>query len=251
MIILNEDYFKSMKNFREENGLQDELTDNDCKCYANMLSVYADITHQKYSFDEMLKTYDYITDVIDGKRPDIMIIKDHFRDIFRLLKGYSITEDLDDETTKKIAFLIYQAKCVFVMDSETQQPTWNMEMFNEGTKAFLDEYEYELKEFPSKFTIENYSGDSRDDYGYSIENPISVTSVALQYDYLNSIETDDGKPIIYDRTGSYSGKNDIFVDEYNVYVKSFIGKKKIATLYLTGDGSTNSTKAPKGFRFIK
>ena len=72
-----------------------------------MFSVYFEITDKKYSFDEMFQTYDFITDVIDGLRPDIMIeLNDKYRDIYRLLRRYSITKNLDKETRKKLAFLI-------------------------------------------------------------------------------------------------------------------------------------------------
>ena len=99
MKILNKDYFKAMKKYRDDNNLQDELTDDDCICYANMFSVYYDITDNKYSFDEMFQTYDFITDVIDGLRPDVMIeMSDKYRDIYRLLRRYSTTKSLNEET---------------------------------------------------------------------------------------------------------------------------------------------------------
>lgn len=91
-----------------------------------MFAVYSDITKGQFSFDEMLQTYDFITDIVDGLRPDIMIMNDKYRDVYRLLKRYSITKELDDDTRKKLAFLIYQAKCVMIMDEETGSPTGNM-----------------------------------------------------------------------------------------------------------------------------
>lgn len=62
-----------------------------------MLSVYADITNGQFSFDEILQTYDFTTDVIDSYRPEIMIMNDKYRDIYRLMKRYSITKNLDDD----------------------------------------------------------------------------------------------------------------------------------------------------------
>lgn len=44
MKILNKKYFESMKKYRDDNNLQNELTDDDCICYANMFSVYFEIT---------------------------------------------------------------------------------------------------------------------------------------------------------------------------------------------------------------
>ena len=187
MKILNKDYFKAMKKYRDDNNLQDELTDDDCICYANMFSVYYDITDNKYSFDEMFQTYDFITDVIDGLRPDVMIeMSDKYRDIYRLLRRYSTTKSLNEETRKKLAFLIYQAKCIMIMNEETMEPTWNMDLFEKGAKNFLEEYEFELKEYPETFEIkESLSDTSRDDFGLTADNPIELISVGAQYQYLN------------------------------------------------------------------
>ena len=251
MKILNKEYFEAMKEFRDNNNLQDELTDNDCICYANMFSVFSDITGGKLSFDEMFNTYDFITDVIDGSRPDIMIeMEDKFRDTYRLLRRYSTTKNLDEETRKKVAFLIYQAKCIMIMDEETMQPTWNMGLFEKGTKNFIEEYEYEVKEYPDKFEIKKSLSDpSKDDFGYSVENPIEVISVGAEYDYLRILLTEDGKEISYQRIGSDSYE-DTIIDIYDIYNKKLIGKKKFATLYISGYGFENTMVAPKGFRFM-
>ena len=45
-------------------------------------------------------------------------------------------------------------------------------------------------------------------------------------------------------------KNNTYVDGYEIYKKGIIGRKKIGTIYISGDGSSNATKAPKGFKFI-
>lgn len=39
------------------------------------------------------------------------------------------------------------------MDEETMEPTWNMGLFEKGTNNFLEEYEYELKEYPETYEI--------------------------------------------------------------------------------------------------
>lgn len=112
------------------------------------------------------------------------------------------------------------------------------------------EYYYEKETFPSKFSVIKYSDDSNENYGFVVENPIEVTSVELEYKYLNSLITLDNKKISYERIGSFSGKNNTYVDGYEIYKKGIIGRKKIGTIYISGDGSSNATKAPKGFKFI-
>lgn len=249
---INKEYFESMMEFRDSNNLQDELTDNDCICYANMLSVYADITDGQFSFDEMLQTYDFITDVVDGYRPEIMIMNDKYRDIYRLIKRYSITKNLDDDTRKKLAFLIYQAKCIMVMDEKTMKQTWNMEMFEKGTQNFIEEYEYEIKEYPSKYEIKKSLSDtSKDDYGLTANNPIEVVSIQTEYEYLSILLTSDGKEITFERNSSVMHSDgETHIDVWNIYKKKVIGKEKIATFYISGYGSENSMNAPKGFRFM-
>lgn len=253
MKILNKKYFESMKKYRDDNNLQNELTDDDCICYANMFSVYFEITDKKYSFDEMFQTYDFITDVIDGLRPDIMIeLNDKYRNIYRLLRRYSITKNLDKETRKKLAFLIYQAKCIMIMDEETMEPTWNMWLFEKGTNNFLEEYEYELKEYPETYEIKETLSDITSDYfGLTANNPIELISVGAQYQYLNILLTDDGKDILYERVGTVTHSNgETIIDVYNIYSKKILGKKKITTLYISGYGYENTVIAPKGFRFM-
>ena len=218
-----------------------------------MFSVYFEITDKKYSFDEMFQTYDFITDVIDGLRPDIMIeLNDKYRDIYRLLRRYSITKNLDKETRKKLAFLIYQAKCIMIMGEETMEPTWNMGLFEKGTNDFLEEYEYELKEYPETYEIkETLSDITSDDFGLTANNPIELISVGAQYQYLNILLTDDGKDILYERVGTVTHSDgETIIDVYNIYSKKILGKKKIATLYISGYGYENTVIAPKGFRFM-
>lgn len=252
MKLLNKEFFENMKKFRDENGLQEELTDKDCQYYANMLSVLDDVSHNQFSFDELINTYDFITDVIDGSRPDIMIITDKYRDIYRLLKRYSTTKNLDDETRKLFAYGIYEAKCVMIMDEEKMQPTWNMGRFEKGTKDLIDSYEFCLKEYPDKFKINPPLSDpDKADYGLSVDNPIEVVSIQTEYTYLSLLLTEDGKPITYERIGSFTHSDgETNIDGYDIYKKSMLGKKKIATIYISGYGNENSMKAPKGFRMM-
>lgn len=73
----------------------------------------------------------------------------------------------------------------------------------------------------------------------------------MEYIYLDSIVTSDNKEIFYNRVGSFNGKNGIFVDVYDIFIKKLFGKKKIATLYISCNGSKNSKVSPNGFKFKK
>ena len=251
MKILNKEYASQMKQLRDENNI--ELSDHECECYSNMFHVLNDVAGNQFTFEQLFDTYDFFTDVLDGKRPnvDLFTHEDAFKGFYRLSKRYSTTKNLKDRERLLFCFVIYWASCIMIMDEETQEPTWNMGCFERGTKTIVEEYDYEAEQFPDKFIIKSYSDPTKEDYGYTPENPIELTAVAVQYQYLNGIETDDGKKITYKRIGSLEGEDDIFIDQYEIYVKGLLTNKKIATLYLTGDGSYNSISTPKGFRFIK
>lgn len=248
MKVINEEFFKNMNDYIKEFNL--ELTEEESKCYANMLSVLNDISHKQFSFGQLIETYDFITDVIDGLRPDIMIMTDDYRDIYRLLKRYSTTKNLDDETRKKFAFVIYEAKCVAIMDENTNELIWNMGCFENGTEAILKEYEYEIKEYPSKFEIlPSLSDPTKDDFGLSVDNPIEVISVSAEYQYMQLLETEEGKEIIFERIGSTThGNGQTNIDIFEIYVKKLFGKNKVATLYISAYGNENTLNAPKGFK---
>lgn len=63
--------------------------------------------------------------------------------------------------------------------------------------------------------------------------------------------TDDGKDILYERVGTVTHSDgETIIDVYNIYSKKILGKKKIATLYISGYGYENTVIAPKGFRFM-
>lgn len=251
MNILNKEYANKMKLLRTEYNL--ELSDYECECYSNMFHVLNDVVENQYTFEQLFDTYDFFTDVLDGKRPDVDLFthEDAFKGFYRLSKRFSTTKKLKEAERLRFCFVIYWASCIMTIDEETQEPTWNMRCFEKGTKTIIAEYEFETEQFPDKFIIKSYSDSSKENYGYTLENPIELTSVSMQYQYLNGIETNDGKKITYERIGSFQGEDDIFVDGYEIYIKGLLKNKKIATLYLTGEGSYNSISTPKGFRFIK
>lgn len=207
----------------------------------------------KYTFEQLFDLYDFFTDVLNGKRPDVDLFApdEAFKGFYRLSKRYSITKKLEENERLLFCFVIYWASVIMIMDDETKKPIWNMECFENGTKSIIKEYEYERNQYPEKFLIKSYLDETKEDFGYTLDNPIELTSVSLQYQYLNGIETVDGKEITYERIGSCQGKDNIFIDMYNIYIKGLLKKKKIATLYLTAEGSYNSISTPKGFRFIK
>ena len=84
------------------------------------------------------------------------------------------------------------------------------------------------------------------------ENQKCLNAIGMVRDALKNLGfTDDGKDILYERVGTVTHSDgETIIDVYNIYIKKILGKKKIATLYISGYGYENTVIAPKGFRFM-
>lgn len=244
-----EEFKQFMKAKNEEHSFG--LSEHECDCYAHMLSVLGEITGNRLSQQQLFDAYDFFTDILDGKHPEVMLIerKNAYKGIYRLSKLYCATGDLDEEERGLFCFAIYWAYCIKTYDEKNDKDIWGMEDFQKGKDFILKEYEFERKKFPKKYMAGDLSDPTRDDYGYSCQNPVELLSVAFEYQYLNAIETSEGKAITYQRIGSFSGADGTLIDGYEIFVPGIFKKKKIATLYLSAYGAENSSTAPKGFRF--
>lgn len=86
----------------------------------------------------------------------------------------------------------------------------------------------------------------REDFGYSLSNPIMTSSISGNDRYLQSLRTLDGKPFTWERRLSYcaaeiGGIKNVMVDEYQLYLDG----KKYVELYLCPYGHSSSY-APDG-----
>ena len=244
----SKEFLDEMILYRNENGLQNELSIEDCEFYALVFSTIYDATNKQYTFNEILNIYDFFTDVSDGKKPEVDIFeeKDEFRGFYRLSKRYSLTKNLDEDERQLLCFAIFQAKYIYAYNEETKELEFNRKLFEKGVKGLSDEFKHEKKTLPSTFEIVSLSDPTKDDYGYSIENPIEVTAVAVEYQYLRGI-TYHGEKITFEHGSDYKGSHDNWVDSFDI----FVGGEKITTLYFTSEGTYNSITCPKGFEFIK
>lgn len=253
MKILEEKVYNQVKKFMVENNIN--IDDKGIIANSNMCTIISKFINYKYSVNEILLMYDFITDVLQGKFPQIAINvqkEDRIKTAIKLLdKNYIkfYKDNLNEEEKEKIAFCIVYSFFVYSFNEENNEMEQGIFDFT-SFERIEKEYIYEKETFPSKFIIKKYSDDSKENYGLTIDNPIEVTSVNLEYQYLDSIKTEDNKSIIYERIGSFSGKDNINIDGYEIFVKGILGKKKVATFYISGYGSYNATKPPKGFKFI-
>ena len=253
MEILEEKVYNQVKKFMLENNI--DIDNRGIVANSNMCTIISKFINYKYSVNEILLIYDFITDVLQGKIPKIINEvpkEERIRTAIKLFDKNYISfykNDLNVEEKEKFAWCIVYSFFTYGFNEETGEMEQGIYDFTSLDKI-EKEYYYEKETFPSKFSVIKYSDDSNENYGLVVENPIEVTSVELEYKYLNSLITLDNKKISYERIGSFTGKNNIYVDGYEIYTKGIIGRKKIGTIYISGDGSSNATKAPKGFKFI-
>lgn len=179
MRILNKDYVKKMKQLRTKYNL--ELLDYECECYSNIFYVLNDVVNNQYTFEQLFDTYDFFTDVLDGKRAEVVLFthEDAFKYFYRLSKKYSTAKNLKEDERLYFCFVIYWASCIIIMDKKTQEKTWNMKCFEKGTKTIIKEYEFEKEQFPNRFIVKYYSDPLKENYGYILENPVELTSVSF------------------------------------------------------------------------
>lgn len=216
---------------------------------ANFCYIVSNYCSNKIRTAEILVLYDYITDVLQGKYPKLIFqVPNEDRIIWakKLITKYN-EWNLNEKEIEFFAFCIVYSFFITNMNEDTNEIEKGMYSFT-SKKKILSQYEYFKNEKIWKFEVKKYSNFNLDNYGYTIENPIEVTSIGMQYDYLNRLETLDGKKITYSRNGSTSGKDDIYIDVYSIFIKGLFGNRKIATLYLTDTGLEDSNHAPKGFK---
>ncbi len=110
----------------------------------------------------------------------------------------------------------------------------------------------DLKErHPNRFPVpEKELPPAIGEYGYSVDNPIRVSSVRDSYRFLNRLVAEKGKIISCDRRGSMSGQNKHIVDVYEIIVSLGLWKKKTYTIYIDAYAQSPSFVAPKHFKLM-
>jgi len=90
------------------------------------------------------------------------------------------------------------------------------------------------------------------DYGYEMSNPVMVRGITAGYDFLDSLECDDGDPIRYQRHGAFDARSYNLpepMDGYHIYNKKT--GEEIAFMYIYPYSHETSKEPPEGFRFKK
>lgn len=252
--LLSEKRFNELKELFLKNdvGISE---DSDIILYANVFEIISEFTHHKLTTTDIFYSYDFITDVAQNKRTDIIAHvakEDRIRVMVRMLEECPETKGkLTIEEKVAFAYCANLGECTRVLNEETDMTHNGIVLFDsfEHIKA---EFEYEKKIYPGRFKIILSEARFDDTYGYSIDNPINATSVMASYFYLDRLRY-NGKKIQHKRRGAFRNINNIAIDKYDVYVKKGLFKNelvKVATIYINANGHDMPKVAPKGFTLV-
>lgn len=110
----------------------------------------------------------------------------------------------------------------------------------------------EMKELFETISKKNEQGNNLDTiagtygkFGHEVTNPIPVSSILANKNYLDSLMTSDGQKISYKRIGScYAPNIDFPIDKYQIFSQD----REIAVLFISSYHKKVSEKVPEGFK---
>lgn len=254
MEIINYKRYEGVKSLFSLHGI--ELSEKDIALYANVFEIISQFVNGKLTDEEIMTAYDFLSDVVMNRRPDIAIdvpLEDRIRVQVKLMEQMAETKGkLDPEEKMALAYCVCRSECTRVFDEKTNKICNGMVCFDSFERIY-QELEYEKKQFPSRFKMEEKRGIFDRSYGYSKENPIQVTSIGASYFYLSQLRY-EGKPVIQNRLGSFRNSKGDLIDGYDIFIekRGIIKKKtiKIATLYINAYCKEMPKVAPEGFTLV-
>lgn len=217
--------------------------------YSNFCDITGEYLDHKLNIDTTMRLYDYITDVLEGSYPKLIIhveSKDRIIWAKKVLKMINEWE-LTDEEIEFFAFCVVYSYYVFSLDEKKNRQERAILEFT-SFDEIVSKYKFAKKMKMWKFEAENFSDESKDDFGLSPDNPIGLLSIPMSYAYLDALVTEDDKEITYNRIGSFSGKDRTIIDGYDIFLKNSKNKKPIATIYINAYAGDVCKKVPKGFK---
>ena len=198
--MLREKRYEEVKNIFEEKGV--DLTENDIKLYANAFEIIAHYVNHKLTTREIMEVYDFLSDVILNRRPDIKIHvekKDRIKVQVALMNKIPfIGNKLDLEEKIMLAFCIYLGECIRVYDEETNEEKNGVVLFKSVESIGL-EFEQCKSINPSLFEIvtDNALNENREDFGCVYDNFVDRGDITPNYNNgKNAMLTEDDYFII-------------------------------------------------------
>ena len=168
------------------------LSDDKIALYADMFEIIGSYIHNKLTTAEIVNTYTFLRELILGKLPKLAVAvkkDDRIRVQLRIMEEIRLIKDkLTDDEKQFFAFCVWYSTFVEIYDKATGTSKRGIYDFTsiEHVKA---EFEYEKAQFPGFFMVTQYEDHSdQADYGYSLENPIMLTSIPVSYAYLDLLQ---------------------------------------------------------------
>lgn len=243
--MFNEERYELLKEVYKEFKIN--LPEEQEKSYTNIIDYIAYVTEEKFNNMEMVAIYGVLGDIVEGKEPQIALIAksdDIIPTLVRIMEEIPLTKGkLTMEQKLRIAF------CERAITGVHEQPEGVVFDWFDTVEGAEKQFNFFRETMPSWFKISETPRINRAKYGLSVDEPIQTTSIRASYMYLNRLRY-NGKPIIYERVGSCSGKNGNIVDKYRVFhEKGIFFKKKvfICELYIDAYSTKQPNLAPRGF----
>lgn len=231
------------------------LSPDEVILYANFAEIVDIFTNHKLDTRTIFEVYDFLSDVIHNKKPNIRFVpkEDRIRAQVGLMDTMPQTAKLNIEERTLFAFCVYWSECIDTFDEETNEVYSGLVDFTsvEKIRALYEETKAMKPVLFEDCNIEQVEVEGKG-YGYSLKKPIKATSIDKSYDFLNRLAV-KGATVTYTRVGSCSGKRNRIVDLYEITVTTNTPsgrKKQIYKLYIDPYSIINSKKAPKPFSLL-
>lgn len=222
------------------------LNDNYLNLNAQMFEVIRQLTHDKLSTSEMFNAYDFLSDVILQKKPQVAVCvlkNDRIKIQYRLMEEIKETRGkLTRDEKIDFAFCVFYSTCINIFDEETNNIREGIYDITSVEKVLLLKKEA-MKSNPERFDIvDDTPYNDMGPFAYSQDNPVLATSVAAGYKYLDALRSLDGSPVPYKRLGSVTS------DDGNIFDKYALTASESVIIYINPYANINSTLPPAGFR---
>lgn len=252
--MINKNRYDSIKIIFQNKGLS--LSEEGIKLYANFFEVISHFTNGKLSNLEMIEAFDFLNDLITQKFPQFAINvsqKESLNIQLRFMEQLPQTAGkLTEEEKIAFAFCVFHATFVKVYDEKNDSIVSGIVDFYSVNhiKMLMED---EKKKYPELFmSIYHKEQQPIGEFGYSITNPICVTSIPAAYSYLNRLRYSN-ETVKFQRIGSFSDINGRIIDGYTTEVTMsnfpFTEKRKI-TIYIDAYSLKNSKNVPSGFTLL-
>lgn len=254
--MLSEQRYKEVKAvFQKQNatilaeGVEVPPTEIDIRLNADLFEVIGHFTHNKLTTEEMFNAFDFLNDVLQYKKAKYAMPvgkNDKIRVQMRIMEELPETAGkLTMAEKEAFAFCVWYCTCFQIYDEKRKMSLSTLCHFD-SIERVESIYAMSKRRYPELFQfVEDNDLSSNDDYGFSLENPVMLTSVRLSYVYLSKLFY-NGMPIRYQRQGSRMNSKGVMIDVYLIEGVP----ERMSKIYINAYAQQPILKAPLGFRLV-